>query len=176
MNIVLGISASIAAYKAVDLLRALQKREHRVSVVMTRNSSRFVAPLALETFAPGRVFCDSFAPGQDPVLHVSLSKENDLLLVAPASADILGKMAGGIADDLLSTVYLAFRRRVMAVPAMNSFMYEHPALQANLARLRGYGVLVLEPRVGELACGDSGRGRFPEIEEIVSRAEELFTV
>ena len=166
MNIVLGISASIAAYKSVDLLRALQKREHRVSVVMTPNSCRFVSPLALETFAPG----------QDPVLHVNLSKENDLLLVAPASADIIGKMAGGIADDLLSTVYLAFRRRVMVVPAMNSFMYEHPALQANLARLRGYGALIVEPDVGELACGDSGRGRFPEIDFIVTRAESLFTV
>jgi len=176
MNIVLGISASIAAYKSVDLLRALQKREHRVSVVMTPNSCRFVSPLALETFAPGKVFSDSFAPGQDPVLHVNLSKENDLLLVAPASADIIGKMAGGIADDLLSTVYVAFRRRVMVVPAMNSFMYEHPALQANLARLRGYGALIVEPEVGELACGDSGRGRFPEIDFIVTRAESLFTV
>lgn len=173
MNIVLGISASIAAYKSIDLMRALQKRGHEISVVLTRNACRLVSPLALETFAPGKVFSEQFAPGQNPVLHIDLSKENDLLLIAPASANIIAKMAGGIADDLLSTVFIAFRRKVMAVPAMNSFMLEHPATVANLERLRKYGVTVCESSVGELACGDSGKGRFPDIADIVSQVESL---
>ena len=172
MNIVLGVCASIAAYKSVDLMRALQKRGHNLSVVLTRNACRFVSPLVLETFAPGRVFHDQFAEGQNPVLHIDLSRDNDLLLVAPATANMLAKMAHGIADDLLSTVYLAFRRQVMVVPAMNTHMFEHPAVTANLAALKVIGVRVMDPEMGDLACGDSGRGRFPEISAIVKTVEE----
>ncbi len=173
MKIVLGISASISAYKSVDLLRAFQKRGHDVTVVMTRNATRFVSPLVLETFAPGRVFYDLFAAGQNPVLHIDLSKENDVLLIAPASANIISKMAGGMADDLLSTVYVAFRRKVILAPAMNSHMYAHQAVKANLERLMNFGVSIIEPESGDLACGDSGKGRLPEISVVVEQTEAL---
>lgn len=169
MKIVLGVSASIAAYKSVDLLRALQKQGHQVTVVLTQNARQFVSPLVLETFAPDSVFHDQFAPGQNPVLHIDLSRDNDLLLIAPATANIIGKMASGLADDLLSTVFVAFRHSVMVVPAMNTHMYEHAAVRANLQRLREMGVAVVEPESGELACGDTGKGRFPDISTILEQ-------
>jgi len=173
MRIVLGVSASIAAYKTIDLMRELQKRGHEMSVVLTPNACRFVSPLVMETFAPGCVYHEQFEPGQNPVLHIDLSKENDLLLVAPASANIIAKMANGIADDLLSTVYLAFRRQVIVAPAMNTHMFAHPAVVTNLEKLKTYGALIIEPESGDLACGDSGKGRFPEIDSIVEQVEAL---
>ena len=109
-------------------MRRFQKNGHEVTVVMTRAATRFIAPLTFETFAPGRVFHELFAAGQDPLLHINLSKENDLLLVAPATANIIGKMANGIADDLLSTLFCAFFRGVVVAPAMNTHMLENPAV------------------------------------------------
>ncbi len=162
MKLVLGISGSIAAYKALDLLRLFQKNGHEATVVMTRAATHFVAPLSFETFAPGRVFSELFAPGQDPLLHVNLARDCELLLVAPASADIIGKMANGIADDLLSTVCCAFFRRVVVAPAMNSHMLENPAVAENLARLRSRRVEIVEADEGPLANLESGRGRLPE--------------
>jgi phosphopantothenoylcysteine decarboxylase / phosphopantothenate---cysteine ligase len=161
VNVVLGVSGSISAYRAVDLLRLFLQEGHRVAVVMTAAATRFLPALTLETFAPGRVYHDMFQPGQDPLLHIHLTDACDLLLVAPASADVLGKMAGGIADDLLTTVYLAHAGRTVVAPAMNTRMYAHPAVTANLARLRQAGVEVIEPEVGSLACSVEGRGRLP---------------
>lgn len=166
MKLILGVSGSISATKALDVLRRFQKSGHDVSVVMTRAATRFIAPLSFETFAPGRVFVELFAPGQDPLLHINLSRENDLLLVAPASADIIGKMANGIADDLLSTLFCAFFRRVVLAPAMNTHMLENPAVADNIARLRGRGIEVIEAADGQLANLDSGRGRLPDVETI----------
>ncbi|MBN2345100.1 MAG: phosphopantothenoylcysteine decarboxylase [Candidatus Aminicenantes bacterium] len=166
MKLILGVSGSIAAYKAVDILRRFQQEGHAVTVVMTRAATRFIAPLTFETFAPGRVFLKLFAPGQDPLLHITLARECDLLLVAPASADIIGRMAGGIADDLLSTIFCAFHRRVAVAPAMNTHMLENPAVGENLARLRARGIEVIEAAEGPLANRDIGRGRLPDAETI----------
>ncbi len=166
MNIVLGITGSIGAYKAVELLRTFMKKGHQVSVVMTKAAQHFAAPLSMETFIPYKVYTDQFAPHQDPLLHINLGKDNDLLLVAPASANIIGKMAHGIADDLLSTSYLAFYKTVVIAPAMNSNMWEHPAVQANLELLKKRGVKVIEPEEGMLACNVEGKGKFPEPETI----------
>ncbi|MCU0236739.1 MAG: phosphopantothenoylcysteine decarboxylase [Acidobacteria bacterium] len=166
MKLILGVSGSIGAYKALDILRRFQKSGHDVSVVMTRAATRFIAPLSFETFAPGRVFVEMFAPGQDPLLHIHLSKENDVLLIAPASANIIGKMANGIADDLLSTVFCAFYRRVVVAPAMNTHMLENPAVADNIARLRGRGVEIIEAAEGQLANLEIGRGRLPDAETI----------
>jgi phosphopantothenoylcysteine decarboxylase/phosphopantothenate--cysteine ligase len=166
MKLVLGVSGSIGAYKALDIMRRFQKNGHEVAVVMTRAATRFIAPLSFETFAPGRVFQELFAPGQDPLLHINLAKENDLLLVAPASANIIGKMANGIADDLLSTLFCAFFRRVVAAPAMNTHMLDNPAVVDNIARLRGRGVEIIEAADGPLANLDNGRGRLPDTEVI----------
>ncbi len=166
MNVVIGVSGSISAYRAVDLLRLFRKGGHEVDVVLTEAGTRFIPALTLETFAPGRVYSALFEPGQDPLLHIHLTDHCDLLLVAPASANILGKMAGGIADDLLSTVYLAHAGRTVVAPAMNTRMYAHPAVTASLERLRRYGVEVIEPEVGSLACSVEGRGRLPSPETI----------
>lgn len=168
MKLVLGVSGSIAAYKAVDILRRFQKDGHEATVVMTAAATRFIAPLTFATFAPGRVYSEMFAPGQDPLLHIRLAQESDLLLVAPASADMIGKMANGIADDLLSTVFCAFPRRVVVAPAMNRHMLENPAVADNLARLRGRGVEVIEADEGPLANLETGRGRLADAEAIVA--------
>jgi phosphopantothenoylcysteine decarboxylase/phosphopantothenate--cysteine ligase len=166
MKLVLGVSGSIAAYKALDVMRLFQKNRHEVTVVMTRSATRFIAPLAFEAFAPGRVFHELFAPGQDPLPHIDLSRDNDLLLVAPATANIIGKMANGIADDLLSTLFCAFYRRVVVAPAMNTHMLENPAVSDNIARLRGRGVEVIEAAEGLLASRETGRGRLPDAQVI----------
>jgi phosphopantothenoylcysteine decarboxylase/phosphopantothenate--cysteine ligase len=168
MNLLLGVSGSIAAYKAVDILRRFQKDGHETAVVMTAAATRFVAPLTFAAFAPGRVYSEMFAPGQDPLLHIRLARECDLLLVAPASADIIGKMANGIADDLLSTVFCAFHKRAVVAPAMNTHMLENPAVADNIARLRGRGVEVIEAAEGPLANLETGRGRLPDVETIVA--------
>ena len=166
MKVILGVSGSIGAYKALDVMRLFQKNQHEVTVVMTRSATRIIAPLAFETFAPGKVFVELFAPGQDPLLHLNLSRENDLLLVAPATANIIGKMANGIADDLLSTLFCAFYKRVVVAPAMNTHMLENPAVVDNIARLRGRGVEVIEAAEGLLANRETGRGRLPDAEVI----------
>ncbi len=173
MKLILGVSGSISAYKAVDLLRLFQKNGHETTLVMTRAATHFVAPLTFATFAPGRVFCELFAPGQDPLLHINLARENDLLLVAPASADIIGKMANGIADDLLSTLFCAFIRRVVVAPAMNSHMLDNPAVADNIARLRGRGVEIIEAAEGQLANLESGRGRLPDARTIYDHCLKL---
>ncbi len=166
MKLVLGVSGSISATKAVDILRLFQKNGHEVSVVVTQAATRFIAPLTFATFAPGHVFSEMFADGQAPLLHINLARENDLLLVAPASADIIGKMANGIADDLLSTVFCAFYKRVIVAPAMNTHMLDNPAVADNIARLRSRGVEVIEAAEGPLANLESGRGRLPDAEAI----------
>ncbi len=166
MNIVLGVTGSISAYKAVEILRIFQKNNHGVSVVLTRSAQEFIAPLSFETFIPGRVYTKMFDQQADPIIHISLAKDNDLLLIAPATANIIGKMAAGIADDLLSTTFLAFYKTVVIAPAMNVHMLENPAVVDNIARLKERGVLVIEPDSGSLACHTEGKGRLPEAGDI----------
>jgi phosphopantothenoylcysteine decarboxylase/phosphopantothenate--cysteine ligase len=160
------VSGSIGAVKAVEILRRFQRDGHAVTVVMTRAATEIIAPLAFATFAPGKVFVDLFAQHQDPLLHINLSRDNDLLLVAPATANSIGKMAGGIADDLLSTLFCAFYKRVVLAPAMNAHMWDNPAVTENIARLCGRGIEIIEPEAGPLANGEIGRGRLPEAEVI----------
>jgi len=169
--VVLGVTGCIGAYKACEVLRELQRRGADVRVVMTAAATRFVAPMTFEALSRHPVFHDQWAPGANgDIRHVSLADEADLLLVAPATADILGKFARGIADDALSTLYLATRAPVLVAPAMNVNMYEHPAVQENIATLRSRGVGIVEPGSGYLACGWLGKGRLAEPEEIVDAA------
>jgi phosphopantothenoylcysteine decarboxylase/phosphopantothenate--cysteine ligase len=169
--VVLGVTGCIGAYKACEVLRELQRRGAEVRVVMTAAATRFVAPLTFEALSRHPVFHDQWAPGANgDIRHVSLADEADLLLVAPATANILGKFARGIADDALSTLYLATRAPLLVAPAMNVNMYEHPAVQENLATLRARGAFVVEPGSGYLACGWLGKGRLAEPEEIVDAA------
>jgi phosphopantothenoylcysteine decarboxylase / phosphopantothenate---cysteine ligase len=169
--VVLGVTGCIGAYKACEVLRELQRRDVDVRVVMTAAATRFVTPMTFEALSRHPVFHDQFAlGGQGDIRHISLADEADLLLVAPATANILGKLARGIADDALSTLYLATRARVLVAPAMNVNMFEHPAVRENLAILRTRGVGVVEPGSGYLACGWLGKGRLAEVGEIVDAA------
>ena len=166
LNVVLGVTGSISAYKAVEIQRLFQKNGHKVSVILTRSALEFIPALTFETFSPGKVYTEMFAPHQDPVLHVNLARDNDLLLIAPATANILAKMANGIADDLLSTAFLAFYKTVVAAPAMNCYMLENPATKDNIARLRARGIGIIDPDEGSLACNYEGKGRLPEPKHI----------
>lgn len=169
--VVLGVTGCIGAYKACEVLRELQKRDVDVHVVMTAAATRFVGPLTFEALSHHPVFHDQWAPSENgEIRHVSLADDAELLLVAPATANILGKFARGIADDPLSTLYLATRAPVLVAPAMNVNMFEHPAVQENLATLRARGVGVVEPGEGYLACGWLGKGRLAEVATIVDAA------
>jgi phosphopantothenoylcysteine decarboxylase/phosphopantothenate--cysteine ligase len=169
--VVLGVTGCIGAYKACEVLRELQRRGQDVHVVMTAAATRFVTPMTFEALSRHPVFHDQWALGENgDIRHVSLADDAELLLVAPATANILGKFARGIADDALSTLYLATRAPVLVAPAMNVNMFEHPAVAENLATLRGRGVGVVEPGTGYLACGWLGKGRLAETSEIVDAA------
>ena len=167
MNVLLGVCGSIAAYKSVEILRTFQRQEHGVTVIMTKNACRFIPPLTLETFAPGRVHTAWFDAAGDPLLHINLGREHDLLLVAPASAGTIARMAAGMADDLLTATYLAFPGRVVLAPAMNDGMFAHPAVRQNIETLKARDVEVIRPESGELACRSTGTGRLPEPLHIV---------
>ena len=161
--VVLGVTGGIAAYKACEVLRLLQKAGCDVFVVMTKNACRFVAPLTFETLSGHPVACDTFErPATWEVEHVALAKRADLFLIAPATANVLAKMAAGIADDMLSTTVLATRAPVLAAPAMNTGMLENAATQENLALLRKRGVRFVMPVSGHLACGDEGSGKLAD--------------
>lgn len=170
-TIALGVTGGIGAYKAVEVARGLQKAGHDVVVVMTQAARHFVGPLTFEAITRHRVMTDQFEPGTNAdIAHIQLASDIALLLVAPATANCLGKMAHGIADDFLSSLYLATRAPVVAAPAMNTHMWEHDAVRANLAVLRARGVRMVEPGEGFLACGWMGKGRLAEPEAIVAAA------
>ncbi len=173
MKLILGVSGSISTYKAVDIMRLFQKNDHAVTVVMTGAATHIVPPLTFATFSPGKVFHDLFAKNQDPLLHINLSKENDLLLVAPATANIIGKMANGIADDLLSTLFCAFYKRVVVAPAMNVHMLENPAVTENIVRLQSRGIEIIEPAEGFLANRETGKGRLPTADVIYRHCVDI---
>jgi phosphopantothenoylcysteine decarboxylase/phosphopantothenate--cysteine ligase len=169
--VVLGVTGCIGAYKACEVLRELQKRGVDVHVVMTKNATRFVGAMTFEALSRHPVFVDQFALGAEgDIRHISLADAADLLLVAPATANTLGKFARGIADDALSTLFLANTAPVLVAPAMNVNMFRHPAVVENLEMLRARGVGVIEPGTGYLACGWLGEGRLAEVPEIVEAA------
>lgn len=174
MLIALGVTGGIGAYKAVEVARGLQKRGHDVVAVMTESATKFVGPLTFEAITRRRVMTDQFEPGANAdIEHISLASTIDLLLIAPATANIIGKMANGIADDFLSTLYTATRAPVLLAPAMNTQMFAHDAVRSNLETLVSRGVRFVEPGEGYLACGWIGKGRLAEPDEIVSAAEAI---
>jgi phosphopantothenoylcysteine decarboxylase / phosphopantothenate---cysteine ligase len=172
--IALGVSGGIGAYKAVEVARGLQKRGHDVVAIMTANATRFVGPITFEAITRRAVITDQFAPGANAdIEHIALASSIDLLLVAPATANILGKFANGIADDFLSTLYVATRAPVLVAPAMNTQMFSHEAVRRNLDTLAARGVRFVEPGEGYLACGWIGKGRLAEPDEIVAAADAV---
>jgi len=170
-RIALGVSGGIAAYKAAEVVRGLVKAGAEVHVIMTPGGQQFITPLTLQTLSGQPVITGQWdlSRGAD-VQHIALARGLDLFLVAPATADVLAKLAHGIADDFLSTFYLAVTAPVAVAPAMNVWMWEHAATQANLGVLKGRGARVIEPGIGDLACGDEGVGRMAEPEVIVEAA------
>jgi phosphopantothenoylcysteine decarboxylase/phosphopantothenate--cysteine ligase len=170
----LGVSGGIGAYKAVEVARELQKRGHRVQAILTRNARRFVGPLTFEAITRERVITTQFAPGANAdIEHIALATSMDVLLVAPATANVIGKFAHGIADDFLSALYLATRAPVLLAPAMNTHMWEHGAVVDNVTRLAARGVRFVDPGEGYLACGWIGKGRLAEPAAIVRSVDDL---
>ncbi len=167
-TVVVGLTGGIACYKACEVVRLLVGAGARVRVVMTAGAREFVSPLTLQTLSGQPVATETFSLTEESEIgHIRLADEADVVLVAPATANVLGKMAGGIADDLLTTILLATRARVVVAPAMNVHMWEHPAVQANLARLVERGVRMVGPASGFLACGYEGAGRLADPEDVV---------
>jgi len=174
MKVLLGVTGCIGAYKAAEILRGLQRRGVQIRVVMTRHATEFVRPLTFEALSGQPVIVEMFdRPNYATIEHISVAREADLLLVAPATANTIAKFAHGVADDFLSTVYLSNTNPVLIAPAMNVEMWNHPATRANIGLLRERGVLFVEPGVGYQACGEVGMGRLAEPEEIVERALEI---
>ncbi|MEE0855847.1 MAG: bifunctional phosphopantothenoylcysteine decarboxylase/phosphopantothenate--cysteine ligase CoaBC [Ruminococcus sp.] len=161
-NILLGVTGSISAYKIVNLASALVKLHANVDVILTKNGERFITPVTFETLTKNRCLTDTFDRGDvSEIKHIALAERADVILIAPASADIIGKMAHGIADDMLSTTVLAAGCPVLVAPAMNVNMFRHPAVQENLAVLEKRGITVIPPESGILACGAVGEGKLP---------------
>ncbi|HSS21134.1 MAG TPA: bifunctional phosphopantothenoylcysteine decarboxylase/phosphopantothenate--cysteine ligase CoaBC [Pyrinomonadaceae bacterium] len=173
-KVALGVSGGIAAYKAAEVLRGLQRAGCTVRVGMTKRATEFVQPLTFKALSGAHVVVDDYAPDNpDPIAHITFSQTVDLFLIAPATANIIGKLANGVADDFLTSTYLASTAPVMIAPAMNTTMWHHPATQRNLTQLRADGVTIIEPDEGEMACGTVGPGRLSEPERIVAAALEI---
>ena len=171
-KIIIGITGSIAAYKAATLVSMLIKRKANVHIIMTQNATKFISPLTFETLSGNKVHTDTFdLSPEHKVHHITLVKDCDLFLIAPATANIIAKVVHGIADDMLTSTFIACHSTKMISPAMNTYMYENPINQDNISLCKKYGIKVIEPSSGRLACGDSGKGRMPEpeflLEEII---------
>ena len=175
-KIVLGITGGIAAFKAAELTRALVKEGAQVKVIMTKNATEFISPLTLQTLSNNIVNTDMYLPqAQYDMAHITLAEFADAFVIAPATANIIGKIASGIADDLLSTTIMAADKPKLICPAMNDKMLANPIVQENISKLKNYKYVIMESGVGELACKTSGAGRLPEIPEIVEEIEKLLT-
>src|SRR5215213_7550569 len=170
----LGVCGGIAAYKAIEVLRLLQKQNCEVRVAMTSHATEFVQPLTFKALTENYVLVDDYDPNNpDPIAHINFSQNIDLLLIVPATANVLAKFASGVADDFLTSTYLASNAPVMVAPAMNVTMWNHPATQRNIATLKKDGVYFVEPIAGELACKTVGTGKLEDVENIAAQALKL---
>ena len=173
-NIVIGITGGIAAYKACGIVSFLKSQGANVDVIMTKNACEFITPLTLETLSGNKVITDMFErPDFIDVKHISIAQKADLFLIAPATANIIGKVANGIADDMLSTTIMATKAPVVFAPAMNNNMYENKIVQNNIEKLKEYDYKFIEPAVGHLACGYEAKGKLPKNEEIIEQIKQF---
>jgi phosphopantothenoylcysteine decarboxylase/phosphopantothenate--cysteine ligase len=169
-NVVLGVSGGVAAYKALEIVSLLVKQGINVDVIMTKSATEFVTPLSFQSLSQNMVICDMFAePRAWEIQHISLAQKADVLLIAPATANIIGKVANGIADDMLSTTIMATKAKVIFAPAMNTNMYENPIVQDNIKKLKSFGYEFINPIEGRMACGTTGAGKFENPSVIVDR-------
>ena len=174
LNIVVGITGGIAAYKACGIVSYLKREGANVDVIMTKNACEFITPLTLETLSGNKVVIDMFnSPDYMDVKHISLAKKTDLFLIVPATANIIGKVANGIADDMLSTTIMATKAPVIFAPAMNNVMFENPIVQDNIKKLQNYGYKIIEPSIGHLACGYEAKGKLAKSEDIINYVKVL---
>ncbi|MBW1668155.1 MAG: bifunctional phosphopantothenoylcysteine decarboxylase/phosphopantothenate--cysteine ligase CoaBC [Deltaproteobacteria bacterium] len=174
-NVVVGVTGGIAAYKAAELVRLLVKAGAQTRVAMTAHATKFVTPLTFEVLSENRVVWDMWDGQESPMSHITMSQEADLIIIAPATANFIGKIAHGIADDFLSTSIVAATGKILVCPSMNSRMLLNPAVQENITLLRKRGYTVMAPQEGELACGERGVGRLPEPEQILEQARILLS-
>ncbi len=175
-NILLIISGGIAAYKSLELIRLLKKQGANVKTILTKSGSEFVTALSVSSLSGEQCYTDLFSLKDETEMgHIELSREADLIIIAPASANIIAKMANGIADDLATTTLLASNKQIMIAPAMNHMMWENPATQSNLSKLKQYGIKLIGPEKGDMACGEDGIGRMSEPETIISEIEKYFS-
>ncbi|MCK4496139.1 MAG: bifunctional phosphopantothenoylcysteine decarboxylase/phosphopantothenate--cysteine ligase CoaBC, partial [Candidatus Aminicenantes bacterium] len=172
-NVLLGITGSIAAYKAAEIVRLLRKREARIYPIMTQAATHFVHPLTFQTLASRKVTVKLFEESDEKIRHISLAQLADVVLIAPASANIIGKLSHGIADDILTTTALATKAPILIAPAMNNAMYENPLLQENIKKLKAIGVSFIGPEKGKLASGEIGMGRMSAPSQIVEYLERI---
>jgi len=173
-TIVLGITGSIAAYKACDLINHLKKKGHDVICLTTKEAGEFITPLTLETLSGNTVYKDMFKlPEKRDAIHISLAKKADLITIYPATANIIAKLASGICDDLLTSVVISSKKPILIAPAMNSNMYKHKITQRNIQELKKIGYKFIDPTVGHLACGDTGIGHIADIKDISKRIEKI---
>ena len=180
-SIIIGVSGGIAAYKTAYLVSALSKTEADVNVIMTENACEFISPLVFETLTENKCYVDTFDRNfKFDVEHISLAKKADIFMIAPATANVIAKIANGIADDMLTTTFLASKCKKIVSPAMNTAMFENQITQDNIAKLKKYGIGVVEPQNGLLACGDTGAGKMPEpdflfdvIEREIAREKDM---
>ena len=175
MEVVLGVTGSIAAYKAAEIANLLVKAGVNVNVIMTDAATKFIAPLTFQTLTKNKVYVDMFEEiAYSDVRHISLAQKADCCVIAPATANIIGKIASGIADDMLSTVVMALRDKpIIICPAMNTAMYENPVTQGNISKLQELGYLFVDPKESLLACGDLGKGALADVDVIVAAVREL---
>jgi len=172
-NIILGVTASIAIYKACDLVRRLQDAGFSVTVVETKEAQELIRPIVFQSLSGNKVYCGLFdSPEAWEIEHVSLAEKADLILVAPATANIIGKTASGISDDLLTCIIAATKAPVLIAAAMNENMYKNKIIQANIQKLKSLGYKFIEPKVGKLACGKTGIGCLAEVEEIIKAVKK----
>jgi len=173
-NIILGITGSIAAYKGAELANILTKDGFSVHVIMTAAAEKFITPLTFQTLTKNKTYTNMFDEVFfSDVRHISLAQDACLAVIAPASANFIGKIAAGIADDMLTTVIMAMKAPVLICPAMNTAMYENPIVRENIAKLSGHGYKFVEPREARLACGDLGKGALADVEIIAEAVREL---
>ena len=173
-NVILGVTGGIACYKVVSLVGLLKKEGANVDVIMTKHATEFVGPITFQTISQNPVVVDMFELIKNAdVRHISLAEKADAIIIAPATANIIGKVANGIADDMLSTVIMACKKPVIFAPAMNNNMYLNPIVQSNISKLKNYGYHFVDPQVGHLACGTNAIGKLADIKNIFNKLVEV---
>ncbi len=174
-TILIGVSGGIAAYKTCELVRMLVKSNYNTQVIMTEHAAEFVTPLTFKTLSNNPVFINMFEENKETAMpHISLSKQGDIMVIAPATANVIGKIANGIADDLLTTLCLSFPKKIILAPAMNEKMYENPIVRQNISKLKSYKdkYILLGPEKGDLACEEKGMGRMTDIKNIIKAVKD----